>query len=433
MQSMQAGQTGPIVHSGGNQRGAGKFAALLGLLVLVHTLGFPERIRRSEAGEPGQKAGQLTSSLQSISVSDTASARQLDYNTLLQQTLPQFDIDPKRVPDFFKNKVRQYLYDYTRLHRKQTQKMFRRGERYITLIKRIMRQHQLPMYFAYIPLAESAFYIDAAHPKSGARGLWQFMPNTARAYGLNVSAAVDERLDPFRSTRAAARYLRELQDMFGKGSPLLILSAYNYGENNLSRAIVRARTRDIWSLIRKRQIPYQTREYLVKMVTMWLIVSQTDRFQLTMDLEKTQPLTRFSEIMFPHPISLATLAQQIELTEQYVRAMNPHLLGARVPAHTSIRIPPPNVDAFMHLEVRLTPPLANERCCARLMVIDACSHTVEQGETPSAIARRYAINLATLRTLNELEGANPIIHPGQRLAVCKARVSPRTEADPKLW
>ncbi len=214
---------------------------------------------------------------------------QREIALLVRETLPQFDIDPRRVPDRVRRQVCQRVYDYTVLYRKGLQAMLRRADTHLPMIKPLLRHHGLPSYFAYIPLVESAFRVKAAHPKSGARGLWQFMANTARGYGLEVSARADERLHPGRATQAAARYLRTLQGRFGRAAPLHILAAYNFGENNLSKAMQRARTQDIWPLFVQRRLPYQTREYLVKMVALWVIVAQPTRFQLALDEAAMSP------------------------------------------------------------------------------------------------------------------------------------------------
>jgi membrane-bound lytic murein transglycosylase D len=358
--------------------------------------------------------------------------RQPDFDTLLQETLPLFDIDPAKIPQAFRQKVQRYVYDYAVTQRSEMQAMLYRGAPYLPLIKRLLTQHNLPTYFAYIPLAESAFYADAAHPESGAVGLWQLMPSTARAYGLQVTEMVDERRDPFLSTRAAVRYLQELQNIFGKKTPLLILAAYNYGENNLSKAIVRARTRNIWSLLRKRQIPVQTRQYLVKMIALWIVCSHTGRYDLDPMQTVSSAVAPFAEIMFPRPVTVGFIAHQIALPEGQVRRMNPQLLHRLIPAHTSVRIPASSVDAFVRFEVRLTSPISAEQCCARLMVTDTCMHTVEEGESAFSISRQYAISLETLKAINQLEGSNPIIRPGQSLAVCDVPQPPKT-VNSKIW
>jgi membrane-bound lytic murein transglycosylase D len=409
-----------------------KFVAALGILALTQALGLRETLPPSDAAEPEPLPWRQTISLQTDTSLDDTPHQAKDFSTLLQRTLPQIDLDPEQVPEFIQKKLRTRLHDYTVLHRRDIQAMLQRGAPYLPLIKRLLRQYNLPSYFAYVPLAESAFQADAAHPESGARGLWQLMPNTARAYGLQVSAAVDERLDPFLATRAAARYLQELQAMFGKNMPLLILAAYNFGESNLSKAILRTRSRNIWTLFRKRQIPFQTREYLIKMLSLWIIVMHAEHYRFTAALQSVATTLPFTEITFSHPVSLPALARQIALPEERLRSLNPHMLQAEVPSYTPIRIPSASVEAFLNYEVRLAPSLSTERCCARLMVLDTCWHTVVTGETLSAIARRYAIDLSTIKLLNQLEGANPIIHPGQRLAVCDVPAS-ITASEVQLW
>jgi membrane-bound lytic murein transglycosylase D len=350
-----------------------------------------------------------------------------DFALLLHQTLPRLHITPADVPAAFQEQVRKRLHDYSLSHR-DVQEILRRASGYLPMIRMVLKQHNLPGYFAFLPLAESAFEVRALHPDSGARGLWQLMPDTARSYGLRVSDHLDERLDAFRATRAAARYLRELHDIFGDDSPLLVLAAYNYGENNVAKAIVRARTRDIWSLLRKRQIPYQTRDFLVKMVALWVLVTHPQRFQLS--LETAALPKAFSEITFPHAVPLATIAQHFSMPVEQLQDMNPHLLAASVPAHAPVRIPPASVDKYTNVEVRLQPPAAAAGCCAQL-VVEACRHTVVAGESLSAIAQQYNIGVATLKLLNQLEGANPVIRPGQQLATCEALS--RFVLAPDLW
>ena len=112
---------------------------------------------------------------------------------------------------------------------------------------------------AAIVLVESGGQSTALSAK-GARGLWQFMPDTARRYGLIVTASLDERLDPYKSTRAAARYLRDLYTQFGDWP--LALAAYNAGEDTVQRAIERTSTRDFSLIARMGILPLETRSYV---------------------------------------------------------------------------------------------------------------------------------------------------------------------------
>jgi membrane-bound lytic murein transglycosylase D len=406
-------------------------AVFLAVLVLTQTivLGGRQSPLALESVLPSEWVPEQFQVLQPFSWAPLLRDEPPDVAALLHQTLPRFKISPTSVPNVFQEQVRKRLYDYTALYHHELQDMLRRASLYLPMIRLVLKQHNLPEYFAFLPLVESAFEARAQHPGSGARGLWQLMPDTARAYGLRVSTHLDERLDPFRATHAAARYLRELHDIFGVDSPLLVLAAYNYGENNVAKAIVRARTRDIWSLFRKQQIPYQTRDFLVKMVTLWVLVSHPHQFQLTLDT--ATPPKAFTEITFPHSVSLATIAQHISLPLEYLQDMNPQILAPRIPAYVPVRIPPSSMDKYTNFEVRLQPPISSEGCCARL-VVESCRHTVESGESLSTIAQQYNIDVQSLKLLNQLEGANPVIHPGQKLSICEAPLS-RLSLHPDLW
>ena len=123
----------------------------------------------------------------------------------------------------------------------------------------ILREEGVPQQMAAVVLVESGGR-SAALSAKGARGLWQFMPNTARRYGLIVTASLDERIDPYKSTRAAARYLRDLYTQFGDWP--LALAAYNAGEDTVQRAVERTSTRDFSLIARMGMLPLETRSYV---------------------------------------------------------------------------------------------------------------------------------------------------------------------------
>lgn len=123
----------------------------------------------------------------------------------------------------------------------------------------ILQEEGIPDEIAALVLVESAGNVAALSPK-GARGVWQFMPDTARRYGLTVNSETDERLDVQKSTRAAARYLRSLHAEFGDWS--LTLAAYNAGETVVQNAVLRTGTKDFAFLSSQRLIPAETRAYV---------------------------------------------------------------------------------------------------------------------------------------------------------------------------
>ncbi len=127
------------------------------------------------------------------------------------------------------------------------------------VLEPILREEGVPQQMAAVVLVESGGTSWALSPK-GARGLWQFMPDTARRYGLVVTASLDERLDPYKSTRAAARYLRDLYSQFGNWP--LALAAYNAGEDTVQRAVERTSSHDFNSIARLGILPLETRSYV---------------------------------------------------------------------------------------------------------------------------------------------------------------------------
>lgn len=127
------------------------------------------------------------------------------------------------------------------------------------LVLEILEREGLPPQLLAIPLIESGFNPAALSPK-GARGLWQLMPETARRFGLNPDGPLDERLDPVRSTVAAARYLKELYALWGDWA--LALAAYNAGEQRVQQALARSRASDFWTLAAQRLLPEETRQYV---------------------------------------------------------------------------------------------------------------------------------------------------------------------------
>ncbi|SFV89919.1 Membrane-bound lytic murein transglycosylase D precursor [hydrothermal vent metagenome] len=197
----------------------------------------------------------------------------LDASSLVTQfpaaryVLAEFDIDEG------------YLYNSTFVafvrHNKKPMERFyrqsiRKSEMLLLLIRGELMDEDLSDLFLYLCVVESGLRMDA-HSSKDAKGLWQFMPKTAKAYQLLVDTVYDERNDPVRSTKAAAAYLRHLYERFGKW--YLAVLAYNCGEGRLQKALDRAGTDDIEILLDDtgRYLPAQTRDYLRKIVLVAMI------------------------------------------------------------------------------------------------------------------------------------------------------------------
>ena len=134
----------------------------------------------------------------------------------------------------------------------------------------ILVEERVPIELVSVAFVESGFNPYALSPK-GARGIWQFIPSTARRYGLAVRAGVDDRTHPERSTKAAARYLRDLYAQFGDWK--LALAAYNAGEARVWRAIRKSGTRDFEEISRLRLLPAETRAYVPSVLAVWSLAT----------------------------------------------------------------------------------------------------------------------------------------------------------------
>jgi hypothetical protein len=171
--------------------------------------------------------------------------------------------DPSDVPaDFYREVGRRMLRERGFIDRS-----LRRGESVVPLLKAELEGAKMPPLLHYLALIESGYRPDAGSP-AGAGGLWQFMPPTARHYGLAVGKGLDERRDVEKSTRAAARYLRDLVFEFGGNSLLLALAGYNRGENGVRRALKRLddpfSDRSYWRLVEADLLPEETAQYVTR-------------------------------------------------------------------------------------------------------------------------------------------------------------------------
>jgi len=200
----------------------------------------------------------------------------------IRALLKEFGAEQYRVPPEFLEQVRLFIERYRTTDRAHVERLLSVGRQKLALIRQVFEQEKLPPDLAYMVMVESAFIAQSESPK-GAAGLWQFTPATARAYGLRVSAAEDERLDVEKATRAASRYVRELILDFGAGSSVMLaLAAYNLGPGKVRQAVRRVedpiRQRDFWYLYRVRALPLETRQYVPRIVAAVIIGRNLERF-----------------------------------------------------------------------------------------------------------------------------------------------------------
>jgi len=179
----------------------------------------------------------------------------------VQQVLASLQQEPRGAPDHFFQRVGEVL----RREHEFIRAALERGRPLIPMLKNELTVAHLPPDLHYVALIESGYRTETVS-RAGAVGLWQLMPGTARQYGLRVDGPHDERKDPRKSTRAAARYLRDLTFEFGGDALLLALAGYNRGENAVRRALKRLDNpfsdRSFWALVDRGLLPAETADYL---------------------------------------------------------------------------------------------------------------------------------------------------------------------------
>jgi len=200
---------------------------------------------------------------------------------------------------------------------------FARMKKYEPLILPVLKKYGLPEELKYLPVVES-LYNPFAVSRSGAGGLWQLMPATARRFGLRIDRFVDERFDPIKSTEAASRYLKSLYEEFKDWE--LVLAAYNCGEGCVRR---RAKG-DFWRS--RKNLPEETRNYVPAFMAVLLIASNPERFGITLP-EKGEPITA---LKFSFPTSTEVIVKAFGLDPSRFKDANPHIKGLFVPAGTYV-------------------------------------------------------------------------------------------------
>lgn len=285
-----------------------------------------------------------------------------------------------------------------------------RSGRYRDMIARVLREEGMPQDLIYLAQAESAFQ-PMALSRAGARGIWQFMAYRGREYGLQRSWWVDERQDPEKATRAAARHLRDLYQIFGDW--YLAMAAYNSGPANVAHAIERTGYADFWELYKRNALPRETKNYVPIILALMLMSKDANRYGLQAEPE---PPLQSAAVRPGHPIDLRLVAETIEVELDTLRTLNPQLLHMVTPADPEfeLRLPEGTAGRF-YSEIAAIPP---EKW------VSWRRHRVEEGETLSAIAQRYRITASAIADANGLDGRTPVKVGDKLIIPAAARPQP---------
>jgi membrane-bound lytic murein transglycosylase D len=271
---------------------------------------------------------------------------------------------------------------------------FQRAGRYKAMIQRVMAEEGVPQDLIYLAVAESGFQPRALNRKSGAGGMWQFMPHGP--YGLARTPYVDERFDPEKSTRAYARYMKFIYDQLGDW--YLSMAGYDWGAGNVQHAVEKTGYADYWELYRRNNLPQETKVYVPEILAAIIIANHPEQYgfdDLTLD-----PPVLTDTVNINYSIDLRLASDLVGAPTDELMALNPSLLRM---------ITPPDAPFDLHLPAG-TADLFNERV-AGIPPSKRSSwryHRVAAGDTLASVAREFRVTEADLAAANQMRASDSV-------------------------
>lgn len=282
-----------------------------------------------------------------------------------------------------------------------------RAGRYRPLIRRILDEEGVPQELIYLAQAESGFFPRAVSNKQ-ATGMWQFVQFRGREYGLMQTPYSDERLDPEKATRSAARHLRDLYTHFGDW--YLAIAAYNCGPVNVERAVERTGYADFWELRNRKVLPIETTNYVPIILAMTIMAKNPKEY----DLEGIvlDPPLEYDVATMTSATNLALVADLTETPLSELQSLNPALLRNAAPAGYQLNVPRGTADTLL---AALQNVPAERRASWRM-------HKVESGETLAMIGKRYGASASVIAAANGIDAETP--ETGDRLVIPQSAPPP---------
>ncbi len=290
-----------------------------------------------------------------------------------------------------------------------------RGASYLPMIQNVFRAEGLPLDLAYIPLIESAFK-PSALSRAQAKGMWQFMRGTALENGLKHDWYIDERADPEKATRAAAKYLHTLYNMFDDWH--LALASYNGGPGRVQRAMQKTGINDFWQLSSNQQrLPRETREY-VPMILAAIIIAKNpaqygfDAAPAMLTAGNATAALKYEKVALPQAMDLRRVAEWCGKPIDEIQALNPELRRWTTPVRNSgyeVKVP---VGTGDKLRERLRSATPSELASLNW-------YRVKNGESLASIARKLSVSREDLAEANSLT-VKSHVRSGQQLVVPRA-------------
>ena len=286
--------------------------------------------------------------------------------------------------------------------RSTLQHAWARSGRYRDMISRILKEEGVPQDLIYLAQAESGFQ-PLALSRAGARGMWQFMATSGELYGLQRSWWVDDRQDPEKATRAAARNLKDLYNQFGDW--YLAMAAYNSGASTVQHAVERTGYADFWELYRRGVLPQETRNYVPIILAETIMAKNPEQYGL--EHVAADPPPSAEQITINYPVDLRLVAECVDSSVSYLQELNPSLLRMTTPKDQSFTLNLP-AGAREKYEAAISAIPPDMRTWWRY-------HHVEYGDTLASIAHKYHVPASSIAEANSLPGED--VKVGSKLII----------------
>ena len=334
---------------------------------------------------------------------------------LFESTLAEFpDVAPEteqEIPVVYNARVMHYVNQYQGKGRRSFSIWLERSGKYVPNMKTILQQRGMPTDLVYLSMIESGFQVKAKSHKA-AVGPWQFIKPTAKRYGLRVDAWVDERMDPKKSTIAAANYLGDLYAMFQNWE--LAAAGYNCGEDRVQSAIDKYGINDFWQ-ISEFTLPKETKNYVPKLMAALIVAKNPEQYGFVGI--QYQPSQDYEVAYVPGQKSLKDIAAVIGVSPTKLVELNPALKLKATPPGGSydINVPPGYSNIVAQKSTELSSLSSVSTQIAKSGGGGTKYHKVRRGDTLGKISSRYGVSVAKIKRANGLRGST--IRTGQSLKI----------------
>ncbi|MGA2406791.1 MAG: transglycosylase SLT domain-containing protein [Bacteroidales bacterium] len=328
----------------------------------------------------------------------------------------------------FNNIIRNHIEVYTVRQREKFCAVLGLKDYYFPMIEDVFDSYGLPAEFKYLAVIESALNPNAVNRRSGAAGMWQFMYSTGRLYGLTINSLVDERKDPVKATHAAAKYIKDLYEIYKDW--VLVIAAYDCGPGNVNKAIKRSgNKKDYWGIYNR--LPKETRGYIPQYIAAAYAVNYYAEHNLQ-PLPLNIPVST-DTIMVNKDIHLAQISEVMNIPLGELQALNPQYRTGLVPGSSkpqTLTLPMNHLgdfidlndtirryksDVYLRKSTRIADPTRSSYITTDIKGKTKLIYTVKDGDNIGFISEWYKVGLSDLRNWNNIYRNN--IRVGQKLVV----------------